>query len=132
MHHPTYMIAHTTAFVAQVVEHWLEQEIAQWAQNTESQSDVPLSLITRLTWRCLYDWQPTSIVWRVLYISVTTRTPRDRIPGVCLSLPSHVTPRPGVTATAWNRSSECRIVTRALLSFANINRDSATGQCPLV
>ena len=30
MHHPTDMIAHTTAFVTPVVEHWLEREIAQW------------------------------------------------------------------------------------------------------
>ena len=27
MHHPTDSIAHTTAFVTPVVEHWLEQEI---------------------------------------------------------------------------------------------------------
>ena len=27
MHHPTDMIAHTTAFVTPVVEHWLEREI---------------------------------------------------------------------------------------------------------
>ena len=30
MHHPTDRIAHTTAFVSPVVEHWLEREIAQW------------------------------------------------------------------------------------------------------
>ena len=30
MHNPTDRIAHTTAFVTPVVEHWLEQEIAQW------------------------------------------------------------------------------------------------------
>ena len=28
MHHPTDRIAHTTAFVSPVVDHWLEQEIA--------------------------------------------------------------------------------------------------------
>ena len=28
MHHPTDRIAHTTAFVTPVVEHWLEWEIA--------------------------------------------------------------------------------------------------------
>ena len=39
MHHPTDRIAHTTAFVTPVVEHWLEQEIAQWvtAMNVWSQ-----------------------------------------------------------------------------------------------
>ena len=30
MHHLTDRIAHTTAFVTPVVEHWLEREIAQW------------------------------------------------------------------------------------------------------
>ena len=30
MHHPTDRITHTTAFDTPVVEHWLEQEIAQW------------------------------------------------------------------------------------------------------
>ena len=35
MHHPTDMIAHTTAFVTPVVEHWLEREIAQWVISEE-------------------------------------------------------------------------------------------------
>ena len=30
MHHPTDRTAHTMAFVTPVMEHWLEQEIAQW------------------------------------------------------------------------------------------------------
>ena len=30
MPHPTDKITHTTAFVTPVIEHWLEQEIAQW------------------------------------------------------------------------------------------------------
>ena len=33
MHHPTHRIAHTTAFVIPVVEHWLEREIAQWVHH---------------------------------------------------------------------------------------------------
>ena len=33
MHHPTDRITHTTAFVTPVMEHWLEQEIAQWVVN---------------------------------------------------------------------------------------------------
>ena len=33
MHHPTDMVAHTTAFVTPVVEHWLEREIGQWVQH---------------------------------------------------------------------------------------------------
>ena len=30
MQHPTDRIAHTTAFVTPVVEHWLERELTQW------------------------------------------------------------------------------------------------------
>ena len=33
MHHSTDRIAHTMAFVAPVVEHWLEQEITQWVHH---------------------------------------------------------------------------------------------------
>ena len=36
MHHPTDRIAHTTAFVTPVVEHWLEQEIVQWVHHEGS------------------------------------------------------------------------------------------------
>ena len=35
-------IAHTTAFVTPVVEHWLEQEIAQWVHHMKDRSDDPL------------------------------------------------------------------------------------------
>ena len=41
MHHPTDRIAHTTAFVTPVVDHWLEREIAQWVHPTKDQSDDP-------------------------------------------------------------------------------------------
>ena len=41
MHHPTDRIAHTTAFVTPVVEHWLEQEIAHWVHSMKDQSDNP-------------------------------------------------------------------------------------------
>ena len=34
--HPTDMIIYTTAFVTPVVEHWLEQEIAQWVHRKGS------------------------------------------------------------------------------------------------
>ena len=34
-------IAHTTAFVTPVVEHWLEREIAQWVHNMKDRSDDP-------------------------------------------------------------------------------------------
>ena len=41
MHHPTDRIAHTTASVTRVVEHWLEREIAQWVQPMKDRSDDP-------------------------------------------------------------------------------------------
>ena len=41
MHHPTDKIAHTTAFVTPVVEHWLEREIAQWVHPMMDRSDDP-------------------------------------------------------------------------------------------
>ena len=41
MHHPTDRIAHTTAFVTPVVEHWREREIAQWVHPMKDRSDDP-------------------------------------------------------------------------------------------
>ena len=41
MHHPTDRITHTTAFVTPVVEHRLEQEIAQWVHPMKDRSDDP-------------------------------------------------------------------------------------------
>ena len=41
MHDPTDKIAHTTAFVTPVVEHWLEREIAQWVHPMKDRSDDP-------------------------------------------------------------------------------------------
>ena len=41
MHHPTDRIIHTTAFVTQVVEHWLKREIAQWVHLMKDRSDDP-------------------------------------------------------------------------------------------
>ena len=41
MHHPTDRMAHTTAFVTPVVEHWLEREIAQWVHPMKDRSDDP-------------------------------------------------------------------------------------------
>ena len=46
MHHPTDRIAHTTAFVTPVVEHWLEREIAQWAYPMKDRSDDPSHALT--------------------------------------------------------------------------------------
>ena len=33
MHHPTDKIAHTMAFLPPVMEHWLQQERAQWVNH---------------------------------------------------------------------------------------------------
>ena len=41
MHNPIDRIAHTTAFVTPVVEHWLEREIAQWVHLMKDRSDDP-------------------------------------------------------------------------------------------
>ena len=41
MHHPTDRVAHTTAFITPVVEHWLEREIAQWVHSLKDRSDDP-------------------------------------------------------------------------------------------
>ena len=41
MHHPIDRIAHTTAFVTPVMEHWLEREIAQWLQPMKDRSNDP-------------------------------------------------------------------------------------------
>ena len=41
MHNPTDRIAHTTAFVTPVVEHWLEWEIAQWVHPMKDRSNDP-------------------------------------------------------------------------------------------
>ena len=54
MHHPTDRIAHTTAFVTPVVDHWLEREIAQWVHpmtnwlwNTETCSEINFQMLRK-------------------------------------------------------------------------------------
>ena len=47
MHHPTPRIAHTTAFVTPVVDHWLEREIAQWVHHMKDQSDAHRTMSER-------------------------------------------------------------------------------------
>ena len=61
MHHPTDRIAHTTAFVTPVVEHWLEREIAQLICTDCSDTFISLTkkIITSLylTFKpVLHDW----------------------------------------------------------------------------
>ena len=45
-HHPTDRIAHTTAFVIPVVEHWLEREIVQWVHPMKDRSEDPSNALT--------------------------------------------------------------------------------------
>ena len=61
MHHPTDRIAHTTAFVTPVVEHWLEREIAQWVtchKNTtvctEQQNTASLTILKYMIFPSVY------------------------------------------------------------------------------
>ena len=56
MHYPTDRIAHTTAFVTPVVEHWLEQEIAQWVKECmKPLSFILISNYHTLVTMCLID-----------------------------------------------------------------------------
>ena len=47
MHHPTDRKAHTTTFVTPVVEHWLEQEIAQWVHPMKDRSTTHRTMSER-------------------------------------------------------------------------------------
>ena len=69
MHHPTDRIAHTTAFVTPVVEHWLEREIAQWVHPMKDRSDDPSHHEqTLLFYIDIY-------IYIYIYIENTTRVP---------------------------------------------------------
>ena len=46
MHDPTYRIAHTTAFVTPVMDHWLEREIVQWAAYESPFNNIYVSVNT--------------------------------------------------------------------------------------
>ena len=77
MHHPTDRISHNTAFVTPVVEHWLEQEIAQWVHTMKNRSDDPshhertllprsyISLPTRLYY--------VHAIWLLTHIAINMR-----------------------------------------------------------
>ena len=55
MHHPTDRIAHTTAFVTPVVEHWLEREIAQWVKNWVSTKSYLHKKCFKITKRIMHN-----------------------------------------------------------------------------
>ena len=67
MHHPKDRITHTTAFVTPVVEHWLEREIAQWANPMKDRSDDPSRHERTLYLRIL-----GINIWRILRESMVT------------------------------------------------------------
>ena len=82
MHHPTDRIAHTTAFVTPVVEHWLEREILlevrQMVRATVKHNKIEMGdvLITDLTTSATSSppsvtstsaWFSASRVWRVCF-----------------------------------------------------------------
>ena len=70
MHHPTDRITHTTGFVTPVLEHWLEQEIAQWVHHEGSirrpitpwandlTTELHLALLSNVTCVC-HTWSKT-------------------------------------------------------------------------
>ena len=74
MHHPTDRIAHTTAFVKPVVEHWLEREIAQWVHPKKDRSDDPSH------------HERTLLPWR--YISLSTNDVLNNV--YVKNLPPHL------------------------------------------
>ena len=51
VHQPKDRIAHTNAFVTPVVEHWMEQEIAQWIHHEGSIRRPIAPWVNRFTWR---------------------------------------------------------------------------------
>ena len=65
MHLITDRIAHTTAFVTSVVEHWLEREITQWVHPMKDRSDDPShherTLLPR-SYISLSNWKEVSIL----------------------------------------------------------------------
>ena len=80
MHHPTDRIAHTTAFVTPVVEHWLEREIAQWVHPMKDRSDdlshhkrtlLPRSYISINRVGC---WQTNRMTVKYMAINKITTT----------------------------------------------------------
>ena len=72
-------IAHTTAFVTPVVEHWLEREIAQWVHPMKDRSDDPSHherMLLPRSYISLWDW------WMIFYFA----SPNDALPQSYISL----------------------------------------------
>ena len=51
MHHPTDRIAHTTAFVTLVMEHWLEREIKMSERSTMELHLAPIHVWEEVLWK---------------------------------------------------------------------------------
>ena len=75
MHHPTDRIAHTTAFIIPVVEHWLEREIAQWVHPMKDRSDDPShherTLLPRSYISLLSNEENESSVGYIVFIAIS-------------------------------------------------------------
>ena len=70
MHHPTDRITHTTAFVTPVVEHWLEQEIAQFVPGiTVTVYDTRASQVLAFYHLVLYERQMNAYLSTVISAS---------------------------------------------------------------
>ena len=61
-------IAHTTAFVTPVVEHWLEREIAQWVHPMKDRSDDPSHHEWTLLPRSYISLLQMEETWLIIYI----------------------------------------------------------------
>ena len=83
MHHPTDRIAHTTAFVTPVVEHWLEQEIAQWVNPMKDRSDDPSHHERTLLPRS-YISLPAPMRYDRIVIVKSSRLPMSMIHALCV------------------------------------------------
>ena len=92
MHHPRDRITHTTAFVTPVVEHWLEQEIAQWVHPMKDRSDDPSHHE-----RTLYLWAASRTPTMLTYPWVGARGGSRRVWAWCRWAGSTARPR----AAAW-------------------------------
>ena len=78
MHHPTDRIAHTTAFVTPVMEHWLEREIAQWVHPMKDRSNNPSHLpATGAVMRQTSGWPdlPSTLLRNEAYVAAPVTLP---------------------------------------------------------
>ena len=76
MHHPTYRIAHTKDVVTPVMDHWLEQEIAQWVHPMKDRSDDPSN-------------HERTLLPRIVVVDVSRSDDDDGVRSYIITLVSH-------------------------------------------